>query len=207
MALEKWEIDSSHSGIHFSVRHMVVAKVRGQFATLDGVRMGATIKARLIVNDGLPLDAGSESDAAVGAGGSACAPDAGVSDADADASGSGGLSGSGGTAGMSGSGGAAGSADSGADAADTGGAGTLGSSGETGTAGSTGGVAGASGASGSGAPTLGSGGSAAPSPGTGSDDQSCGCRTAKRPRGDSVLLLMAGALALVRRRRDVARNE
>lgn len=32
MALETWEIDSSHSGIHFSVRHMVVAKVRGQFA-------------------------------------------------------------------------------------------------------------------------------------------------------------------------------
>lgn len=28
---ERWEIDSSHSGIHFSVRHLVVAKVRGQF--------------------------------------------------------------------------------------------------------------------------------------------------------------------------------
>ena len=36
MALEKWEIDSSHSGIHFSVRHMVVAKVRGQFARWSG---------------------------------------------------------------------------------------------------------------------------------------------------------------------------
>jgi polyisoprenoid-binding protein YceI len=32
MSLEKWEIDSSHSSIHFSVRHLVVAKVRGQFA-------------------------------------------------------------------------------------------------------------------------------------------------------------------------------
>jgi len=36
MALERWEIDSSHSGIHFSVRHMVVAKVRGQFARWTG---------------------------------------------------------------------------------------------------------------------------------------------------------------------------
>jgi polyisoprenoid-binding protein YceI len=36
MTLEKWEIDSSHSGIHFSVRHMVVAKVRGQFARWSG---------------------------------------------------------------------------------------------------------------------------------------------------------------------------
>jgi polyisoprenoid-binding protein YceI len=36
MALEKWEIDSSHSGIHFSVRHMVVAKVRGNFARWGG---------------------------------------------------------------------------------------------------------------------------------------------------------------------------
>ena len=36
MTLERWEIDSSHSGIHFSVRHMVVAKVRGQFARWSG---------------------------------------------------------------------------------------------------------------------------------------------------------------------------
>ena len=36
MAIEKWEIDSSHSGIHFSVRHMVVARVRGQFARWTG---------------------------------------------------------------------------------------------------------------------------------------------------------------------------
>lgn len=36
MTLQKWEIDSSHSGIHFSVRHMVVAKVRGQFARWSG---------------------------------------------------------------------------------------------------------------------------------------------------------------------------
>ncbi|HEY3359164.1 MAG TPA: YceI family protein [Polyangia bacterium] len=36
MAHEEWQIDSSHSGIHFSVRHMVVAKVRGQFARWSG---------------------------------------------------------------------------------------------------------------------------------------------------------------------------
>ena len=33
---ELWQIDSSHSGIHFSVRHMVVAKVRGQFDRWTG---------------------------------------------------------------------------------------------------------------------------------------------------------------------------
>lgn len=36
MALERWEIDSSHSGIHFSVRHMVISRVRGQFARWSG---------------------------------------------------------------------------------------------------------------------------------------------------------------------------
>ena len=36
MALEKWEIDSGHSGIHFSVRHLVIAKVRGHFARWSG---------------------------------------------------------------------------------------------------------------------------------------------------------------------------
>jgi polyisoprenoid-binding protein YceI len=36
MANERWEIDSSHSGIHFSVRHLVIAKVRGQFGRWSG---------------------------------------------------------------------------------------------------------------------------------------------------------------------------
>jgi polyisoprenoid-binding protein YceI len=36
MAIEQWEIDSSHSGIHFTVRHMVIAKVRGKFARWSG---------------------------------------------------------------------------------------------------------------------------------------------------------------------------
>ena len=36
MAIERWEIDASHSGIHFSVRHLVIAKVRGQFSRWSG---------------------------------------------------------------------------------------------------------------------------------------------------------------------------
>lgn len=31
-----WNLDTAHSGIHFSVRHMVFAKVRGRFATWSG---------------------------------------------------------------------------------------------------------------------------------------------------------------------------
>jgi polyisoprenoid-binding protein YceI len=37
MSVERWEIDSGHSGVHFSVRHMVVAKVRGKFSRWSGV--------------------------------------------------------------------------------------------------------------------------------------------------------------------------
>jgi polyisoprenoid-binding protein YceI len=36
MHIETWELDSNHSGIHFSVRHLVIAKVRGQFARWRG---------------------------------------------------------------------------------------------------------------------------------------------------------------------------
>ena len=31
-----WNIDASHSGVHFTVRHMVIAKVRGTFDRLQG---------------------------------------------------------------------------------------------------------------------------------------------------------------------------
>jgi len=31
-----WNIDSSHSGVHFAVRHMVVTKVRGAFTRYQG---------------------------------------------------------------------------------------------------------------------------------------------------------------------------
>ena len=36
MGTERWEIDSSHSSVHFSVRHLVIAKVRGTFARWSG---------------------------------------------------------------------------------------------------------------------------------------------------------------------------
>lgn len=36
MTTQTWQIDSAHSGIHFSVRHLVIAKVRGQFGRWTG---------------------------------------------------------------------------------------------------------------------------------------------------------------------------
>src|SRR5258708_17479430 len=36
MATERWETDTSHSSLHFSVRHLVIAKVRGSFARWSG---------------------------------------------------------------------------------------------------------------------------------------------------------------------------
>ena len=36
MSTERWQIDGSHSGIHFTVRHLVIAKVRGQFSRWTG---------------------------------------------------------------------------------------------------------------------------------------------------------------------------
>ena len=36
MASGRWEIDSSHSSLHFSVRHLVIAKVRGSFERWSG---------------------------------------------------------------------------------------------------------------------------------------------------------------------------
>ena len=36
MTTQTWQIDSAHSGIHFSVRHLMIAKVRGQFSRWDG---------------------------------------------------------------------------------------------------------------------------------------------------------------------------
>jgi polyisoprenoid-binding protein YceI len=37
MSNMNWNIDAAHTGIHFSVRHMVVSKVRGHFAKYTGV--------------------------------------------------------------------------------------------------------------------------------------------------------------------------
>jgi polyisoprenoid-binding protein YceI len=36
MRTDRWEIDSSHSSVHFSVRHLVIAEVRGAFARWSG---------------------------------------------------------------------------------------------------------------------------------------------------------------------------
>lgn len=36
MSIDRWEIDSSHSSVHFSVRHLVIAKVRGTFGRWTG---------------------------------------------------------------------------------------------------------------------------------------------------------------------------
>jgi polyisoprenoid-binding protein YceI len=36
MATERYEIDVSHSGLHFNIRHMVIAKVRGKFNKWSG---------------------------------------------------------------------------------------------------------------------------------------------------------------------------
>ena len=37
MATQRWNIDTSHSGVHFTVRHMVISKVRGAFGRWQGV--------------------------------------------------------------------------------------------------------------------------------------------------------------------------
>jgi polyisoprenoid-binding protein YceI len=36
MTTKNWNIDTTHSGLNFSVRHMVVSKVRGRFAKYTG---------------------------------------------------------------------------------------------------------------------------------------------------------------------------
>ena len=36
MTSSKWNIDTAHSGVNFSVRHMVVSKVRGRFTKYSG---------------------------------------------------------------------------------------------------------------------------------------------------------------------------
>lgn len=37
MTTQRWNIDTSHSGVSFAVRHMVIAKVRGTFGRWQGV--------------------------------------------------------------------------------------------------------------------------------------------------------------------------
>jgi len=62
MATDRWEIDSSHSSLHFSVRHLVIAKVRGAFARWSGtiqVPDGDFSKATVVVTiDASSFDTG-----------------------------------------------------------------------------------------------------------------------------------------------------
>jgi polyisoprenoid-binding protein YceI len=62
MRTERWEIDSSHSSVHFSARHLVIAKVRGSFARWSGtvqVPDGDFSKATLAVTiDASSIDTG-----------------------------------------------------------------------------------------------------------------------------------------------------
>lgn len=58
MARNTWNIDTTHSGIHFSVRHMVFAKVRGRFANWSGtVELDENDISRSVVD--VEIDAGS----------------------------------------------------------------------------------------------------------------------------------------------------
>lgn len=62
MSTERWQIDSSHSGVHFTVRHLVIAKVRGQFGRWTGtlqVPGGDFARASLdVVIDASSIDTG-----------------------------------------------------------------------------------------------------------------------------------------------------
>ena len=40
MTTQTWNIDTTHSGVNFSVRHMVIAKVRGRFTRFSGTLTG-----------------------------------------------------------------------------------------------------------------------------------------------------------------------
>jgi polyisoprenoid-binding protein YceI len=58
MQIETWSIDTAHSGISFSVRHMVFAKVRGRFGSWRGsVRLDEEDLARSSVS--VEIDAAS----------------------------------------------------------------------------------------------------------------------------------------------------
>jgi polyisoprenoid-binding protein YceI len=62
MANERWEVDSSHSSLQFSVRHLVIAKVRGSFQRWSGtiqVPNGDFTKATVAVTiDATSIDTG-----------------------------------------------------------------------------------------------------------------------------------------------------
>jgi polyisoprenoid-binding protein YceI len=63
MTTNNWNLDTVHSGINFSVRHMVVSKVRGRFAKFTGnVELDESDLARSVVEatiDASSIDTGT----------------------------------------------------------------------------------------------------------------------------------------------------
>ena len=63
MATNDWNIDKAHSGINFSIRHMVVSKVRGRFAKYIGkVKLDENDLTRSVVEasiDAASIDTGT----------------------------------------------------------------------------------------------------------------------------------------------------
>jgi len=58
MSTTAWNIDVAHTGIHFSVRHMLVSKVRGRFAKFSGtIRLGDPDMSQSVVE--VTIDAAS----------------------------------------------------------------------------------------------------------------------------------------------------
>src|SRR5919199_536428 len=51
-----WDIDASHSTVGFSVRHMMVSKVRGYFRTFSGVLVTAEDPAQSTVTATIDMD-------------------------------------------------------------------------------------------------------------------------------------------------------
>ena len=64
MTTQAWNIDTTHSGINFSIRHMVVSKVRGRFAKYSGkVELDDEDLTRSIVEatiDAASIDTGTQ---------------------------------------------------------------------------------------------------------------------------------------------------
>jgi polyisoprenoid-binding protein YceI len=63
MTTNSWQIDATHSGINFSIRHMVVSKVRGRFAKYAGaIRVDEDDITRSVVQatiDAASIDTGT----------------------------------------------------------------------------------------------------------------------------------------------------
>jgi len=64
MTTSKWNIDGAHSSVQFSIRHMVIAKVRGRFAKFQGAidldEQTMTKSALDVTIDAASIDTGVE---------------------------------------------------------------------------------------------------------------------------------------------------